>query len=767
MNKRYYLIIFIALIILNFIFIMMTKPILFIFSFIGLCVYIVYLSIKLIKFIKIRFQRIISKKHQPENKMNNNKPENNLEYLNNIIKKEEPVYRSPIIEEDYQKRIEYINHIISNIENKTLIEEPFIQKETYKIDYKNELNDQQLQAVQTINGALLIAAGAGSGKTKTLSYRTAYMLENGVNQSEILLLTFTRKSAKEMLDRTQKLLELKTMNIQGGTFHSFANNVLRKYSNVIDMKADFTIIDTVDSEDVIDLVRRELKLEKIAGKPMPKKSSIQKIISMSKNFRKSIKDIIYLKYPNLEDFIPSIELIYNSYIEYNKAHNLYDYDDLLEQLYQHLKNNIQFKNILQNKYKYIMVDEFQDTNIVQKLIINELSDKYKNVMAVGDDAQSIYSFRGANFENILIFPDTYPDCKIIKLEKNYRSSQSILNFSNDIINNFTIGYKKQLFSDKKDNDLPLVKRFGNEEDEAEYIKNEIINLYNNGSNYKDISILYRSSYHSNFIQTSLTLAGIPYQVFGGIKFIERRHIRDIISYLRIFQNPLDAVSWNRILLLLDNIGRVTASKIIKEIENHNGKIDFLSFNKDKYYDQLLELENILNTNNKEDIPISLKIENLKNYYAPILENKGNDADKRLLDIDVLITMSNKYEYDLEKFLSDFTLEPPENQFQDGVNPNTDKNKDYVTLSTIHSAKGLEWTNVFIIHALDGLFPSAKAIDNIESLEEERRLFYVASTRAKSKLYLTMPAYSYTYNGCLELPSRFITEIDKGKYVIEN
>ncbi|WP_304354233.1 ATP-dependent helicase [Brachyspira innocens] len=686
-----------------------------------------------------------------------------LNYLNNIQQFEIKTYTEPYISEDYQKRVEYINNIIVNIEKNQTQTQEFIQKDFYKINYKNELNDKQLQAVQTIENPLLIIAGAGTGKTKTLSYRVAYMVENGINQEEILLLTFTRKAAKEMLDRTQKLLELKTINIQGGTFHSFANNILRRYAKILNLQPNFLILDTTDSEDTIDLVKRELKLDKINNKSIPKKSTLKKIISMSKNLKKSIDDIVNIYYENLKDFIPSINLINQKYNEYNKSHNLYDYDDLLDKLYECLKNNIVFKNTIQNKYKYIMVDEFQDTNIVQKLIVDELSDKYKNIMVVGDDSQSIYSFRGANFENILLFPDTYSNCKIIKLEQNYRSNQKILDFTNEIINNFTIGYKKQLFSNKKEDIMPIFKSLGTQEDEAEYIKNKIQELYNNGANYKDIAVLYRSGFHSNYLQKELTANSIPYEVFGGIKFIERKHVRDIISYLRIIQNPFDAISWNRVLVMLDDIGRATASKIIREIENNGGVINFSVFKNNKYYKSLIELETVLNENISDSIPISLKIENLKKYYTPILQ-KENEANIRLLDIDALISMSSKYEYNLEHFLTDFTLEPPENNFASDMSPNVED--DYVTLSTIHSAKGLEWKYVFIIHLSDGLFPSTHSLENIETLEEERRLFYVATTRAKSKLYMSMPSYFNNYNAFLQLPSRFVKEVNDTKYIQE-
>ena len=446
------------------------------------------------------------------------------------------------------------------------------------------------------------------------------------------------------------------------------------------------------------MIKRELKLNKIDGKPIPKKATIQKIISMAKNFRKSIEEIILLKYPNLIDFIYHIDIINSEYIKYNKNHHLYDYDDLLEQLYICLRDNIQFKNIIQNKYKYIMVDEFQDTNIVQKLII---------------------------------VPETYPDCKIIKLEKNYRSNQGILDFTNDIVNNFNIGYRKKLHSDNNNNIIPILKRLGNQEDEAEYIKNEIVELYHNGIRYKDVAILYRSTFHANYVEKAFIINNIPYEMHGGIKFIERKHIRDMISYLRILLNPFDAVAWNRILLLLENIGNATASKIIREIENNNGNINFQAFSNNKYYNELVKLENVLKENMSDSIPVYLKIENINKYYAPILKSTDNEADKRLLDMDVLISMSKEYEYNLEKFLSDFTLEPPNNSFMDAVRP-AQPEDDCVTLSTIHSAKGLQWKYIFIIHLIERIISKffcytkyrnfrRKKDDYFMSLPQERKL----------------------------------------------
>lgn len=697
---------------------------------------------------------------------NSNIVQNEVSNKNNEIPLKNE-YDIPKISKSTKNKIEYLNTIIDNIEkiqndNKVTT---FFENKNYKINYEKELNERQLEAVQTIENPLLIIAGAGTGKTKTLSYRVAYMLENSINPENILLLTFTRKAAKEMIDRTKMLLQLNNINIQGGTFHSFANIVLRKYYKLLGIQPNFTIIDTIDSEDIIDLIKRDLDLKTIKDKGNIRKSTIHKIISKSRNLQTTIKKVIKKEYLGYEDFADDINIIYEHYIEYNKKHFIYDYDDLLIALRDSLKTNKEFKEILQNKYKYIMVDEFQDTNIIQKEIVDLLSDKYKNIMVVGDDSQSIYSFRGANYENILRFPETYPDCKIIKLEKNYRSRQDILNFSNNIINNFTIGYKKELYSDNKSEAIVDVKRFFDQEKEAEWIAGKIVELHNQNISLNNIAVLYRAGFHSNFLQVALTSKMINFVVYGGIKFSERKHIKDIMAYLKIILNPLDIVSWNRILNRIEGIGNVTARKVVNEIEKNNGIINFDSFKSKKYFSELIKLGDTIKNNTDDNISVVKKIENLKLYYEPIIKDMEDDYKDRLLDIDVLITLAVEYNNNLEKFISDFALDPPSNQIQQESKPLIGQlENEALTLSTVHSAKGLEWEYVFVIHMLDGLFPAERALENIETLDEERRLFYVACTRAKSKLYITMPSVISQYNySIFDKPSRFISEINNKYY----
>lgn len=674
-------------------------------------------------------------------------------------------YTQPKIGKETQKKI------IKLVENTEYIEQKILSKnelnipnKKFKINYEKELNESQLIATTSIEGSLLVIAGAGSGKTRTLTYRLAYMLENEIDPQNILLMTFTRKAANEMIERATKLLDGKNINITSGTFHSFSNFVLRKYYRILNLLPNFTIADMVDSEDIIDLIRQELKFNK-KDKAFPKKGRIQEIISKSRNCNRSIDNIIDSLYRGLKDYKEEIKLLAETFKEYKKSNNILDYDDLMEILRDSLRDNKEFREIIQERYKYIMVDEFQDTNPIQKEITDYIAEKYKNIMVVGDDSQSIYGFRGAEVENILRFPEVYPDCKVIKIEKNYRSSQEILNFTNDIIRNIKIGYKKELFSDNSKLVKPNIQKFFSQQDEAKFIVDKILELRESNIPLKNISVLYRASYHSSFIQAELTKRNIPYVVFGGVKFTERRHVKDIISYLRVIFNPYDSVSWNRILKLVPGVGSVASSSIINNIVENQGMPDLSKFKGKKFYQDLEKLIVHLLQSSQEEISIPQKIEILSDYYLPILKTIDDDYEIRILDLDVIKALATKYS-SIEKFLSDFALDPPSSRMQDNTVPMIDESEDgYITLSTIHSAKGLEWHSVFVPHLLDGVFPGAISLSKFEDLEEERRLFYVACTRAKEKLFLTMPSEFTSWDSIFTLPSRFISEIDESNYVI--
>lgn len=671
-------------------------------------------------------------------------------------------FPEPDITEQTSKKIDELKSIVKAIENRTVKSSDVVLTKTFKIDYKKELNRSQLEAVTTINGPVLVIAGAGSGKTRVIVHRVAFMLENEIDPGEILLLTFTRRAANAMTGRVQELLnDNKAEKVFGGTFHSFSNYILRKYANMLGIPPNFTIIDSEDSADTIDLIKSELKIEK-KETAFPKKNRLQEIFSSARNRNLSIRNVILNEFSGLSAYIDQIELINKGYEKYKKVCRIFDYDDLMEVLRDSLRDNTVFRRRLNEKFRYIMVDEYQDTNIIQKEIVEYLAEGTGNILVVGDDAQSIYSFRGANYENILRFPQKYPDCRIIKIQENYRSNQKILDFTNEIIENARIGYKKLLFSKILYDTLPVVRKFYDQQSEAEFIVDKILEYREKGIALNQVAILVRAFWHARYIEIELNRRSIPYIAVGGLAFNERKHVKDIISYLRILQNPYDAVAWHRILKYISGVGLVTARKIIDRIIAENGlTIDI--YDKTRFAEDLNRLKTMINKAQDDTLSVPRKIEIIKEYYTPILKATETDFQIRLLDINVLIDLASKYDT-TDKFLTDFALDPPSKKFGNKTVPLIDESEDKpLTISTIHSAKGLEWFSVIIPHALDGLIPSVRALNNIEELEEERRLFYVACSRAKQDLIITMPSYVSNYNAFLSYPSRFLVEINRDKF----
>lgn len=660
------------------------------------------------------------------------------------------------------RKIDELHAIIESIEKKYTAPSEIKLARQYKIDYKNELNPAQLEAVTTIDGPVLVIAGAGSGKTRVIVHRVAFMIENGINPEEILLLTFTRKAASEMLGRVQQLLKANTpQKVFGGTFHSFSNYILRKYASLIGIPSNFTIIDEEDSADTIDLIRSELKIEK-KGRAFPRKNRVQEIISSARNRNLTISNVIEEDFSGLTGFSEQIELIYRGYEKYKKICRIFDYDDLMDVMRDALRDNPVFRKRLHDEFRYLMVDEYQDTNIVQKEIVEYLSEGSRNILVVGDDSQSIYSFRGANYENILRFPEKYPDCRVIKIEENYRSNQKILDFTNDIILNARIGYKKKLYSSILYDAVPEVRKFYDQESEAEYIADRIMEYREKGIALNQVAVLVRAFWHARYIEAELNKRSIPYIAVGGLKFNERKHVKDVISYLRIILNPYDAVAWNRVLKYLPGVGTITARRIIERIISEKG-INIDAFENQKFAEGLRRLAHMLKRAGGQEVSLPHRIELIREYYAPILQANEYDYQVRLLDISVLTDLSSRYDK-LEKFLTDFALDPPSRRFSTKTVPEIDESEDKpLTVSTIHSAKGLEWHAVIIPHALDGLIPSSRSLKNIEEVEEERRLFYVACSRAKQDLLITMPSYVSGYDGFLSYPSRFLAEISRDKF----
>jgi len=677
-------------------------------------------------------------------------------------------YPALAVPTEVEAKIQELQKISSSIEKQQVDLSSYkgIDFSKYKVNYGSALNPAQLAAVATTEKPVLVIAGAGSGKTRVIVHRVSYLIERGVDPQSILLLTFTRKASKEMLQRVETLLHNKNVaKVTGGTFHSFASRVLRKYANVIGLPPNFTIIDTGDSEDIIDLIRTELKFNS-KGKKFPRKNRIHDIISYSRNRGATIADIVNKQYSGLIEFIPDIELIYSGYTKYKKMSKILDFDDLMDVLNQALKNNAMFRERLQNTYQYVMVDEFQDTNVVQNEIVQLIAGKHRRLMVVGDDSQSIYAFRGANYENILRFPEAFPECALVKIEENYRSNQTILNFTNSIIDSAKIGYKKKLYTQNQKQHVPLVKRSYGQDDEAIFIVDRILELAEQGVPLNQMAVLNRADWHNRYIQVELNKRGIPYVVVGGFKFNERMHIKDIIAYLKLTYNPADAVSWHRILKYIGGIGQITATKVVGQLQLSDNPFAFEAFKARKFYNDLLELGSMLSKASMPELTLTQKIEVIKEYYAPLLKAREDDFLHRMEDVAVLIDLSKKYK-SLDRFLSDFALDPPSKRVADQSTPLIDEGeeKGKLTISTIHSAKGLEWYAVFIPHALEGLFPSNKAT-KIEEMEEERRLFYVATSRAKEELYITLPRNIYSYDAFFHLPSRFLIEMEKDLFVVD-
>jgi len=650
-----------------------------------------------------------------------------------------------------------LKRTVESSENK-----PAVDESKFLINYQNELNAAQFEAVSAVEGAYLVIAGAGSGKTRTLVYRVARLTEMGFDPSSILLLTFTRKAAKEMMDRAAILLDNRCSKINGGTFHSFANLTLRKYAKAVGLDNGFSILDQGDSEDVINLIRGQLNLGQ-NKKRFPNKQTILKVLSLSTNTGRTIEDILNEEYPHFVEYLDKFEDFKNIYASYKKKNNLLDYDDLLIYLRDFLLQMSPASQSFLSKIKFVMVDEYQDTNKLQAEVIRGLTQLHNNIMVVGDDSQSIYSFRGANFKNIMDFPKEFRNVKVITLEENYRSTQEVLDFSNHIIESAVEKYPKHLFTKKVGGELPAIISAANENMQSRFIVERILDLREEGVPLNDIAILFRSSYHSFDLEIELNKANIPYVKFGGMKFIETAHVKDLLAFLRIASNPNDYISWYRVLLLHEGIGPKKAQIIMDELS-----LNKLSIKSEpdkstvsKYSGIIFNLLKLLHEIHINTLSPADKAEIVLKYYEPIFMVKYDDYNKRKKDLDIFLNIAENYR-SLESFLSDMALEPPRDSVADIASP--DKENEFITLSTIHSAKGLEWHTVFIIHAIDGFFPSSQSFEKWQSLEEERRLMYVASTRAKQNLYVCYPMHIFDRHQGITFskPSRFIENIGEDK-----
>jgi len=632
------------------------------------------------------------------------------------------------------------------------------ERSPFGIDYRKELNEAQYEAVTAIEGPLLVIAGAGTGKTRTLVHRVAHLVEIGVDPRSILLLTFTRRASEEMLRRATLLIDNRCAKVAGGTFHSFANITLRHFGQKIGLSPSFTIMDRPDSEDLVQHLRAELGLN-TKEKRFPRKQTIAEIYSMALNKQWTIPDLIERDYPHLYDALEDLLRLYERYVDYKKGKALLDYDDLLIKLKDLLAEHEGIRRRLSDTYRFVMVDEYQDTNRLQSEIVRLLAATHNNVMVVGDDAQSIYSFRGANFRNIMDFPKDFPGTRMITLEENYRSTQPILALTNEIIGRAQERYEKNLFTRKEQGDTPLVVRAESEQAQSRFVCQKVLELREEGVPLWDMAVLFRSSFHSFDLEIELTRHNIPFVKRGGFQFMESAHIKDLLAHLRVFANPQDAISWSRVLLLLEGIGPQMSQKITNWILEGNRAPERLRTfeSKGKVAHSLKTLAQVLEACSEGQRPAE-KVQYLMQYYVAILKRKyPDDYPKRLKDLEHFQGITERYR-SLERLLSDMALEPPTDSVEGALAVDPDEGP--LVLSTIHSAKGLEWHSVFILWALEGRFPSYYNINTQEELEEERRLLYVAATRAKENLFISYPIkiFDRASSMILSRPSQFIEGI---------
>ena len=632
-----------------------------------------------------------------------------------------------------------------------------ISHKQFRIRYETALNASQLEAVTHTSGPLLVIAGAGSGKTRTLTYRAAYLVEKGVSPAAILLLTFTRKASQEMLRRATQLLDDRCEKISGGTFHSFANATLRKYASHLGLDPAFGILDRVDSENLIGILRKEMQPE-TKHRSFPRKKTLADIFSRAVNKALTIEEIIDIDYPHFASYLAVIEQLHHNFETRKHEHHFLDYDDLLVFLNQLLSSQPEIRDHISSSYQYLMVDEYQDTNKIQAEILYRLTNVNKNIMVVGDDAQSIYAFRGANFRNIIDFPKIFPGTRMVALEENYRSVQPILTLTNVIISRAKEKYTKNLFTRKSGGTTPVMVNAEDEYSQSRFVIDQIKNLQHQGIALNEIAVLFRASFHSFDLEIELSREAIAFVKMGGFKFVESAHIKDVLAHMRVMANVYDRISWYRILLLIEKIGPKSAQKIFETIiKEKSGYTGLLSAGIDriKGLDRLMDLFSTLDAHPMSIAEIGKTI---IDYYLPILKETYDDHPRRTRDLEHLTEIMDRYK-SLDQFLTDMALEPPNVSFENSLY-NSDSTPDRLILSTIHSAKGLEWHTVFVIWALDGRFPSVHTLHKEEELEEELRLMYVAATRAKEKLFFTYPGNVYDRSTGLILnrPSRYLDGI---------
>jgi DNA helicase-2/ATP-dependent DNA helicase PcrA len=680
--------------------------------------------------------------------------------------------------------------------------QPFQAPVDLQIDYAKDLNEQQHAAVSARPGPALVIAGAGSGKTRTLTYRVAYLLEHGVPADRILLLTFTNKAAREMMRRVADLLGGDVQSLWGGTFHSIGARILRRHAEVLGFRRDFTIMDREDANDLVKTCIAEAEID-IKATRFPKADVLADVFSKALNTRRSVPETVTQEYDYFSQLAPQIEEIAKRFTARKRAANVMDFDDLLVLWLKLLTDHEEARELYQRRFQFILVDEYQDTNKLQSDLIDLLAARHKNVMVVGDDSQSIYAWRGANFRNILEFPKRYPDAKVYKIETNYRSTPEILDLANAAIAPNVHQFTKQLTPARKSGAKPALVTCGDGREQAAFVAQRVLELREEGVNLNGMAVLYRSHFHALELQLEFTRRNIPFSITSGIRFFEQAHIKDVAGYLKFVTNPTDELAFKRLVQMLPGVGGKGAEKLWQkfgsefrvsgfELPEPSAQDVAAAWDPDGEFTdsqpstlnpqprfplapvlqkcaaavskktatawaEFVITISQLETGPVRNSPSEMIRHIIEAGYEDYLQDNFVNYRQRVEDLEQLASFALQFKSP-EEFLTQLSLltnvEAEDNQ-------PASNDTEQIKLSTIHQAKGLEFDVVFVIMLCDGLFPSSRSIESPDGEEEERRLFYVAITRARNELYLSYPLIRVVqgYAGeAMQQPSRFLNEI---------
>ncbi len=647
-----------------------------------------------------------------------------------------------------------------------------------KIDFAACLNAQQLAAVTAPPGQSLVIAGAGSGKTRTLTYRVAYLLDNAIAPQNILLLTFTNKAAREMLERVEDLLPGRTGGLWGGTFHSVCNRILRRHPEAVGLSRGYTILDSEDQKSLLTKVLKETGLpeqvERQTNRKFPKAPVLSGFISLAANTREPLEKVVAEGFSGDQRVIDGIRAVAAAYEKRKRDGNSVDFDDLMVRTLELFQGNPTILEMYQHQFQFILVDEYQDTNSVQGELVEKLAGQHGNIMVVGDDAQSIYSWRGADFRYILDFPKRFPKAQTYRIETNYRSVPEVLEFANEAIKPNEEQFEKTLRATRKKAGMrPALVPLYTPQEQALFVSQRMRELVDDGVPYSEMAVLYRAHFQSMEVQMQLTQDGIPFVVTSGLRFFEQAHIKDFSAFLKFAANPRDEAAFDRLMKMVPGIGEVTAGKIWRQWQQAapatTGKLGRFSDilipikvppKARKDWDQLAyTLDELINAEGALVAPAMMMKSVLDGVYEEYLSTTFDNAEQRRQDIEQFMRFGAKFT-DVNELLSELSLLSGPEQ-TDAQQP---RDAESVCLSSIHQAKGLEWRVVFVIWLTESMFPNPRAIESggQSALEEERRLFYVAVTRAKDQLYLTYPkTWQKAYDGDIwQSPSMFLAEVPR-------